>query len=429
MSRDVFIIDGARTPFLKAGAKPNPLSASDLAVAAAEPLLARQPFAATDIGEVIIGCVGPSATEVNIGRIVGLRAGCGNNVPGWTVQRNCASGLQAIDCAAQDISVGRHELVLAGGTEAMSRAAILFSDKFVNWMADFNASKSFKHKLQELSKFRPSYLVPEVSLLKALSDPVVNLSMGQTAEKVAFMFNITRPEMDEFSMRSHTRALAAIENKTLSNEIIPLFDWQGNFIENDNGVRGDSSLDKLAKLKPVFDKPFGLVTAGNSSQVSDGAAMVLLASTDAVKKYKLKPLARIIDTAWAALDPSIMGLGPAHAIAMLLKRNNLELKDIAYFEINEAFAGQVLGCIKAMEDAEYCKANLEFDSAIGTLDQNKLNIDGGAIAIGHPVGASGARLTLHLAHTLRKNKARFGIASLCIGGGQGGAILIENIGN
>lgn len=427
MNRDVFIIDGSRTPFLKAGAKPNPLSASDLAVAAAEPLLARQPFKPSDIGEVIIGCVGPSAMETNIGRIIALRVGCGDNVPGWTVQRNCASGLQAIDCAAQDIANGRHDLVLAGGTEAMSRAAVMFSDEFINWFADFRNAKGFVQKSMAILQFRPQFFIPVFSLLKALNDPVVNLSMGQTAEKLAFQFNITRKQADEFSVQSHARTAAGISNKIFAGEIAPLFDWQGKFYETDNGVRTDSNVEKLATLKPVFDKPFGMVTAANSSQVSDGAAMVILASKDAVTNYKLQPLAKIIDVAWAALDPSVMGLGPAHAIAKILLKNNLKLADIDYFEINEAFAAQVIACLLALDSDSYCKEHFGVDKAFGKLDQAKLNIDGGAIAIGHPVGASGARLTLHLARTLRRNNAKYGIASLCIGGGQGGAVLIENI--
>mgnify|MGYP003507686893 CR=1 FL=1 len=426
MSRDVFIIDGSRTPFLKTGYKPNPLAAADLAVAAAQPLLARQPFAASDIGEVIMGCVGPNAAEANIGRIVALRIGCGDHVPAWSVQRNCASGLQAIDNAVQDISMGRHELVLAGGTEAMSRAGMFFSEDFLNWLGDFNLAKNIQQKLAVITQFRLRYLQPVVTLLRALNDPVVNLSMGQTAEKLAYKFGITRREMDEFSIQSHQKAVAAINNKNFAAEMIPLFDWLGKFYETDSGIRADSNIEKLATLKPVFDKPFGLVTAANSSQISDGAAVLLLASQQAVTKYKLKPLARVIDVAWAALDPSVMGLGPAHAIAKLLVKNNLNLQNIDYFEINEAFAAQVIACVKAMADTEYCQANLGLSAALGNLDYKKLNVDGGAVAIGHPVGASGARLTLHLTHVLRRNNAKLGIASLCIGGGQGGAILLEN---
>ncbi len=427
MNRKVYIIDGSRTPFLKAGAKPNPLPAADLAVAAAKTLLQRQPFAPTDIGEVIIGCVGPNASEANIGRIIGLRVGCGDSVPGWTVQRNCASGLQALDCAAKDIASGRHDLVLAGGTEAMSHASLQFNRDMVNWLGDLSMAKTLAAKFRVFLHFRPQFLAPVITILKALTDPVVNLNMGQTAEKLAFQFGVTRAAMDEFSVQSHLRAVAAIQNKNFVSEITPLFDWQGKFLENDNGIRPDSSVTKLATLKPVFDKPFGLVTAGNSSQISDGAALLLLASQEAVQKYNLKPMARIVDFAWSAMDPSIMGIGPAYAIATLLQKNNLSIDAIDFFEINEAFAGQVLACIKALNDPAYCKEHFGAAGAVGAMDQAKLNVDGGAVAIGHPVGATGARLALHLSHVLRRNKAKLGIASLCIGGGQGGAMLIENV--
>lgn len=425
MSRDVYLVDGARTPFLKAGAKPNPLPAADLAVAAAKPLLARQPFAPQEIGEVIMGCVGPNAAEANIARIIALRIGCGDFVPGYTVQRNCASGLQAIDCAAKDISAGRHDLVLAGGTEAMSRAGLWVNIDMLNWLGDMSMSKSFGAKLHTLLKFRPHFLVPVVAVLKALTDPVVNLNMGQTAEKVAYQFGVTREEMDAYSLQSHLRTVAAQKEGRLS-EIVPLFDWQGNCITSDTGVRPDSSLEKLAKLKPVFDKPFGLVTAGNSSQITDGAALVIMASQEGIDKYKLQPMTRVVDVAWSALDPSIMGMGPAYSIATLLLRNNLSLADIDYIELNEAFAAQVIACSRALDDPEYCRANFGADKAFGKLDMSKLNVDGGAIAMGHPVGASGARLALHVSKTLVRNKARYGIATLCIGGGQGGAMLFEN---
>lgn len=427
MSRDVFIVDGSRTPFLKAGAKPNPLPAADLAVAAAKPLLERQPFAATEFGEVIMGCVGPNAAEANIGRIIALRIGCGDFVPGWTVQRNCASGLQAIDCAAKDISMGRHDLVLAGGTEAMSRAGLWVNMDMLNWLGDFNSSKTLAKKFQTLLKFRPGFLVPVVAVLKALTDPVVNLNMGQTAEKVAYLFGITRQEMDEFALQSHMRTIAAEKEGHFVPELVPLFDWQGKVYTSDTGVRADSTLEKLAKLKPTFDKPFGIVTAGNSSQITDGAAMVICASQAAIDKYKLQPLTKVIDTAWSAIDPSIMGMGPAYAIAALLKKNNLRLEQIDYIEINEAFAAQVLACVKVLNDPEYCKANFGVNEAFGKIDMARLNVDGGAIAVGHPVAASGARLALHLSHTLKRNKGKLGIATLCIGGGQGGAMLLENV--
>lgn len=424
--RDVYIIDGARTPFLKAKGKPGPFSASDLAVAAGKELLERQSFSPKDLDEVVIGCVMPNADEANIARVIALRLGCGKNVPGWTVQRNCASGMQALDSAAKDIAMGRCDLVLAGGTEAMSRAPLLFNQDMTTWMAAMTSAKGLKGKLSAWAKFRPYYLKPIISLLKGLTDPIVNLSMGQTAENVAYRFNITRQQMDQFALESHQRAAAGEEQKHFK-EISTLYGYTGDYYLTDEGIRYDSSLEKLATLKPFFDKKFGSVTAGNSSQVTDGAAILLLASKDAVEKYHLPVLAKIIDVQWAGVDPAEMGLGPVLATGELLKTQHMSMNDIDYWEINEAFAAQVLGCIAAWEDPDFCQKNLGTNGALGTLDRSKLNVDGGAIAMGHPVGASGARIVLHLAEVLRRENAKKGIATICIGGGQGGAMLIENV--
>lgn len=269
--KDVYVVDGLRTPFIKAMGKPNPLSAADLAVAALGPLLARQPFKPSEIDEVIAGCVAPAADEVNIARIIALRSGCGIEVPAFTVQRNCASGLQALESAAFNIRSGKSELVLAGGTECMSRAPLLYPNEMAIFLAQLRSRKGLIDQLKSLLQFRLYFLKPILSLLKGLSDPIVNLSMGQTAENLVYEFGITREAMDAFSVQSHDRASAA-QKEGFFDEITPLFDWQGGMIESDNGVRAGSTIEKLATLKPVFDKPFGSVTAGNSSQVTDGAA-------------------------------------------------------------------------------------------------------------------------------------------------------------
>lgn len=424
--RDVYLVDGARTPFLKARNKPGSLSASDLAVQVGRELFARQPFAPTNLGEVVIGCVMPSAEEANIARLIALRLGCGKTVPAYTVQRNCASGMQAIDSAMKDIMMGRHDLVLAGGTEAMSRAPLLYNSSMVNWLSGMWSSKRFSDKFKQVIKFRPSYLAPVIALIKGLTDPTVNLSMGQTAENMAYHFGITREAMDAFSLESHRRVIAAQDNHLL-DEVLPVFSTAGDYFVEDDGVRRDTTLEKLASLKPIFDKKFGKVTAGNSSQVTDGAALVLLASKEAVLKYKLPVLARIVDTRWAGVDPAEMGLGPVYSTVQLLKHHHLNREDIDYWELNEAFAAQVLGCLAAWESDEYCREYLGLNAAFGKIDPDRLNVDGGAVALGHPVGASGARIVLHLAHVLKRNDAKRGVATICIGGGQGGAMLIENI--
>ena len=424
--RPVYIVDGARTPFLKAKTQRGPFSASDLAVATGRTLLARQSFSPTDIDEVIVGCMMPSEDEANIARFIALRLGCGKKVPAWTVQRNCASGLQALDSAFKDIAMGRAQLVLAGGTETMSRAPLLFPPNMVNWFGRLNAARSFGQKLKTTFQFRPKFLAPIVALLHGLSDPLCGMNMGQTAELLAYQFGITRVEMDTFAAESQQRAVAAQEKNALT-EISTLYDTFGKFYTDDEGVRRDTQVEKLAKLKPVFDKPYGMVTAANSSQVTDGAAMLVLASEEAVNKFQLPILAKIVDTQWSALAPEVMGLGPAFSAAALLKKHALNLSDIHFWEINEAFAAQVLACIKAFESEEFCQTQLGFSKALGTIPRAHLNVDGGAIAMGHPVGASGARIALHLVHTLKREKAKRGIASLCIGGGQGGAMLIETV--
>ncbi len=422
--QSVYIVDGSRTPFLKARGKTGPFAAADLAVAAGRDLLSRQPFSPRTIGEVIIGCVMPREDEANIGRIIGLRLGCGPSVPGWTVQRNCASGMQSLDSAIKDIALGRHDLVLAGGTEAMSRAPLIFKPAMANWFANLNKAKNMGAKLNAMLKFRMSYLTPIIALMKALTDSLVGLNMGQTAEELAYRFNISRQEMDEFSVRSHKRVADAQDNQLL-DEIVTLYDTQGKFYAEDDGLRRDSSLEKLARLKPFFDRKFGRVTAANSSQVTDGAAILLLASEKAVKDYQLPILGRVVDTQWAALPPEIMGLGPVMSTTPLLLRNKLSLSDIEYWEINEAFATQVLACLKAWESDVFCRDHLGLKGAFGSIDQARLNVDGGAVALGHPVGASGARIVLHLLKVLKRNRAKRGIASICIGGGQGGTMLIE----
>jgi len=425
-AKAIYIVDGARTPFLKARNRPGPFSASDLATQAGKQLLARQPFAPDDLDEVILGCAAPSVDEVNIGRVVALRMGCGDKVPGWTVMRNCASGMQALDSAIANMLTGRSELLLAGGVDALSRAPLLFSDAMVLWLSGFYAAKSLGQKAAALAKFRPGYLAPVIGIMKGLTDPNVGLLMGQTAENLAYRFGISRTQQDEYAVRSHQR-VAQAQDKGWLQEIVPVFDDRGKLYAADDGLRRDSSVENLAKLKPFFDRKYGTVTAGNSSQVTDGAVWLILATEDGLKRHGLEPIGRLVDSQWAALDPAQMGLGPVHAATPLMRRHGLALNDLDAWEINEAFAAQVLACLEAWKSDEYCRTQLGLDAAAGPLDMEKLNVDGGAIALGHPVGASGARIALHLLHVLKRQNGKRGIASICIGGGQGGAMLIESI--
>jgi len=426
MSQPIFVVDGARTPFLKARNRPGPFAASDLAVQAGRALLKRLPFEPGDLDEVILGCASPSPDEVNIGRVVALRLGCGRKVPGWTVMRNCASGMQAIDSAIANIRTGRSRLVVAGGVDALSRAPLLYSDKMVLWFASFSAARTLGEKVGAFLKLQPAEaLRPIIGIMKGLTDPMVGLLMGQTAENLAFRFGITRAQMDEFAAESHRRVLAAQKAGYFDAEIAPLYGPDGKLYAADDGVREDSTPENLAKLRPFFDRKYGNVTAGNSSQITDGASWVVLASEEAVARHGLPVLGTISDSEWAGLDPAEMGLGPVHAATPILERHGLGLDDIDAWEINEAFAAQVLACTRAWASDDYCRNELGLDAALGELDRAKLNVDGGAIALGHPVGASGARIVLHLLNVLKRVNGRRGVAAICIGGGLGGAMLVE----
>jgi acetyl-CoA C-acetyltransferase len=431
LAKPIYVVDGARSPFLKSKNRPGPFSASDLATQAGRALLARQGFAPDELDEVILGCAAPSVDEVNIGRVAALRMGCGQKVPAWTVMRNCASGMQAIDSGVNNILAGRASLVLAGGVDALSRAPLLYGDKMVLWFSNMAAARTATQKISLFGKLPvASLLTPVIGIMKGLTDPMVGLLMGQTAENVAYRFGITREQMDAFSVRSHERVIKAQDAGILApggGEVEALYDAKGNTYILDDGVRRDASPQNLAKLKPFFDRKYGNVTPGNSSQITDGAAWLILASEEVVTKNDLKPIGRIVDSHWAGLDPATMGLGPVHAATPLLKRNNLALSDIDYWEINEAFAAQVLGCLAAWEDEKYCREELGLDGALGSIDEDRLNVDGGAIALGHPVGASGARIVLHLLKTLKRTNAKRGVASICIGGGLGGAMLLETL--
>lgn len=416
--KSVYVIDGVRTPFLKARQVPGAYSAGDLAVHAGNTLLMRQKISAEEINEVILGCALSSPEEANIARVVALRLGCSITTPAWTVQRNCGSGLQALDSAVQSIQIGRSDLILAGGTEAMSRAPLLFSQNLVNWLGHWKSAKSWLGRLKTISQLKVSFFKPEIALLKGLTDPTVGLNMGQTAEELAFEFKISREQMDHYALSSHQRLAAAYDETKLVDEIIPLADPKtGKIFQEDDGLRRHSSLEALAKLPPIFDKNYGKVTAGNSSQVTDGACLLLLASEHAVKKYDLPVLGRIGEVEWVGVSPKRMGLGPVYAMSRLLDKQKMTLDTIDAYEINEAFSAQILACLACWER--------DYRSAFGLLNLEKLNREGGAISLGHPVGTSGARIVLHLLQMLKQRGEQKGIASLCIGGGQGGAVLLE----
>src|SRR5665213_2480430 len=367
MARPVYIVDGSRTPFLKARSGPGPFTPVDLAVQCGRPLLARQPFAATEFDQVILGCVNVIADEMNPARVAALRLGMGEAMVAFTVQINCGSGMQSIDTAYRTIQNGTADLILAGGAESLSHAPLMFNRGAVGWFARLNGARDPMSKLMAMLSLRPSFLTPVIGLERGLTDPITDLNMGQTAELVSHLFHITRRQADEYAAESQQRLARAQKEGHLKGEVEPSFARDGTLFDHDDGVRPDSSADSLAKLKPAFERPWGKVTPGNSSQITDGACWVILASEDAVKEHNLTPKAVIVDSEWSALDPSVMGLGPVYCSTALMKRHNLALDDVELWELNEAFAAQVLGCLAAWEDAEFCKDALGLDAPAGRI--------------------------------------------------------------
>lgn len=425
-NREVVVVSGIRTPMGKMNGCFEGLSAVELGMHALRELLARSPLTRDDIDSVIIGNVIQPSDAANIARVISLQAGVPRSVPAHTVHRNCASGMQAVTDAAEKILSGRADIVVAGGVESMTHAPLLFHDQFRSAMANLQRARSFPDKAKAAVGVLKSPWKPRIALLEGLTDPVANLNMGQTAEILAREFAISRREQDEFSVQSHLRADQAWEDEWLNDEVMHLFAPPKYApIHRDEGIRGGQNMEALAKLKPVFEKPLGTVTAGNSSQITDGAAMLLLTYREKAEAEGWPILGYLHDWAYSGCDPARMGLGPVYSSHTLLSRYGLSAKEMARVEINEAFAAQVLSCVKAMDSKQFCTKKLGAKAAMGAPDMDMLNVHGGAVAFGHPVGMTGARLVLTLLRQLKHDTdGGLGLATLCIGGGQGGAILV-----
>lgn len=417
------VLAAARTPQAKAFGVLAGVSAVELGRHAATQVLQRAGFEARDIEEVVFGNVAGPPDATNLARVIGLAAGVPEHRIAHTVNRNCASGMEAIITAWQAINERRAGLVLAGGAESMSNIPMLLSASLKDKLLQASRAKSVWQRLKVLSHLRPKDFKPIPGVQLGLTDPSCGLNMGETAELLAEEFSISREEQDTWAVDSHRKACAAAERCFLSGEIAPLAVGD-HWVKKDVGPREGQSMEQLAKLKPIFN-PSGTVTAGNSCPLTDGAAALLLASAAEVPKFDVLPLGYIADYAIAGCDPRRMGLGPVFAIAKLLERTGLTLNDFDLIELNEAFAAQTIACLRALESKKFARRYLGRSQPVGQIDLEKLNVHGGAIALGHPVGTTGARIVMTLLRALKERGLQRGLATLCVGGGQGVAMLVE----
>ncbi len=403
------IVDGVRTPFCKSGGDLARLGADELGRVAVNALLTRTGLDPGRIDEVIFGCVGQPFDAANVARVIALRAGIPEQVPAVTVHRNCASGCEALTQAYEKMVAGRGSVFVVGGAESMSQIPLLFRQSAAEKFAALSKSRTFVQKFRALASFRPSDFQPRIGLLLGLTDPVCGLNMGETAEVLAREFGVTREEQDAFALESHRRAVAARDK--LGEEICPVFPADSaagtppSAIVQDNGPRANQTLQALAKLKPVFDRKTGTVTAGNASQITDGAVALLAMSESKAGELGFTPLGYLAGYSYAGCDPARMGLGPVFAI--------------------HRAAAQALAVLKGMESEKFVRKVLRRDTPLGSVPREKLNVNGGAIALGHPVGATGARLVLTSLKELKRRKAKRALVSLCVGGGQGAALWLE----
>ena len=440
--RDVVIVEGKRTPFAKSGTKLSKVHPAELGKVALQELIASTNLDVNLIDEVIIGNTGNPADAVNISRVVALNAGVPKKTSAYTVHRNCASALESISQGFEKIRSGTMDVIVAGGTENMSQLPVMLPQKFQDLFAKLFAAKGpsqqlpilmqlmkadFKKTLAMLTGNTRDAYFPIAAVMQGLTDPFVGINMGQTAEILAKEWMISREQQDRYSLRSHQFAVKAAKEGKMKGEIVPFPippDYKETLLE-DIGPRESQTIEALAKLKPFFDKKTGTITAGNSCPITDGAAMTLLMSREKAQSLGYKPIAKIRGYGFAGLDPERMGLGPVYSTPVALKRSGLTMKDIGLVELNEAFAAQVLACQKAFDSDDYGKDKLGLSGKVGEIRDEIMNVNGGAIALGHPVGATGTRIVITLAKEMKRRNVQFGLATLCIGGGQGGAMIIE----
>ena len=425
---DVYIVDGKRTPQAKAGGEIKDIQAPYLGAYLVRALIDSAGIPDDEVDEVIMGNTGTPAKYPNIGRVIALEAGLHKKTSGYSVHRNCASGMEAVSQAYLKVACGRSDVIVAGGVESMSQMPLIYGKEMTDLFVNLMKAKSVGDKFKLMASFRPPYLTPIIAIEQGLTDPFCGLNMGNTAELLAREFGITRLQQDEFANRSHQLAIAATKEGKFKNEILPLIygPKSDRLLTEDKGPRESSTVEGLGKMRPYFEKKSGTVTVGNSCPITDGGSALLFVSEKALKKYNLTPMAKLVDYHFGGLEPERMGMGPLVAMNGLLERTGMTVADMDLIEINEAFAAQVLAVLMAMKDEKLAK-RFDVPRALGEVPMDKLNVNGGGIALGHPVGSTGSRLLVTLMHELKRRGGRYGMASLCIGGGQGGACLLENL--
>ena len=424
MSREVVIVDGLRTPYARAGTLLKDVPAQELARIVITELLARTGLDPAELDHVIFGNIAQPADAVNLSRVAALLAGVPRQVPAFTVNRLCGSGLQAITDAWYRISSGDADAIIAGGVESMSNIPFLYSRESQEIFTEVFTAKDLGKRVTAASRFRPKHFKPEIGLQQGLTDAVCGLNMGETAEVLAKEHHISREEQDAFALKSHRRVTLA--RAKLAEEIVPvpIPPKYSEMATADNGVRENQTMEALAKLRPYFDAKFGTVTAGNSSQITDGGAATLVMSGAAASAHGFRPLGKVRGFAFVGVEPERMGLGPAAATPLALKRAGVAWEDIGLVEMNEAFAAQCLAVARVFPSKEWHE-RYGTGGPVGEIDWERTNVNGGAIALGHPVGSSANRLVTTLLKEMHRRDVPLGLATMCIGGGQGGAVVVE----
>jgi len=425
IGRRVAIVEGCRTPFAKSGTDFKDVTSTELGKMAVRELIARAELDVNEIDHVVFGTVVQSVKEPNIAREVTLGSGIPASVPAFTVGRACASSNQAITSGAEQIALGMADVVIAGGSESLTDIPILFSPEMRNALVRASKARSMGERLKAFATIRPRNLAP---VTPAIAEPTTGLTMGESAEKMAQENGISREDQDRWALRSHQLAAAATADGRLTREIAPAYvpPKYDKVVTSDNGIRADSSYEKLSTLKPVFDRRYGTVTAGNASPLTDGGSAVLLMSEEKAKALGYTPLGYIRSYAYASLAPSDQLLqGPIFAAPVALERAGLTMKDIDLMEVHEAFAAQVLSNFQWYTSDKIAKERLGRDKAIGLPDVDRINVMGGSIAIGHPFGATGGRITITLLNELKRRGGQFGLISVCAAGAMGFVMVVE----